>query len=101
MSDERKIGFEEFGVGLFAGAAIGVVAGLLLAPQAGAMTRKQITGRAEEVKDAAEGLFQQTKKNVDVLIERAEKLLGLQEKIVWKKIETLRSDLKKYNLNEA
>jgi len=101
MSDERRFGFEEFGIGLFAGAAIGVVAGLLLAPQSGATTRRQITKYTEEAKDLTEDLVQRVKSNLDLLIEKAEVLVGLQEKLAWKRIEALRTDLKKYNLHEA
>ncbi|MDO8886931.1 YtxH domain-containing protein [Candidatus Oleimmundimicrobium sp.] len=101
MSDERRFGFEEFGIGLFAGAAIGIVAGLLLAPQSGATTRRQITEYAEGAKDLTEDLVQKAKNNLDLLIEKAEILVGLQEKLAWKKIESLRADLKKYDLHEA
>ncbi len=101
MGDERGFGFEEFSIGLFVGAAVGLVAGLLVAPQTGVTTRRRITERAEEIKDLAEGLVQRTKNSIDILAERAEVLLGLQEKIAWKKIEAIKTDLKRYDLHEA
>ncbi|HDP70102.1 MAG TPA: YtxH domain-containing protein [Actinobacteria bacterium] len=101
MDENKGFGFEEFGMGLLLGAILGAVAGLLVAPQSGAITRKQISDRAEEAKEIAEDLFQQTKGRIEVLIERAESLLGLQETVAWKKIESLRADLKKYDLSGA
>ncbi len=101
MSEERDFNLESFGMGLLAGAALGALIGILLAPQSGEATRMQIAKRTEEAKLIADELIEQTKMSLEALIERAESLMGMQEKIAWKKIESLREDLKRYDANEA
>ncbi|MDI6799425.1 MAG: YtxH domain-containing protein [Actinomycetota bacterium] len=101
MGEEREFSLENFGAGLLAGAALGLLIGVLMAPQSGEATRMQIARRTEEAKLIADELIEQTKKSLEALIERAESLMGLQEKIAWKKIESLREDLKRYDASEA
>jgi len=45
-----------FAIGLFVGAAVGLVIGFLYAPQTGTETRKVVKGKAEEVKEKATGV---------------------------------------------
>lgn len=101
MEQEREFSYENFGAGLLVGAALGLLIGILMAPQSGETTRMQIAKRTEEAKLIADDLIEQTKKSLEALIDRAESLMGMQEKIAWKKIESLREDLKRYDANEA
>jgi len=50
MNNNAKIG-----LALLAGAAAGVIAGLLLAPDKGSETRKKIAGKAKEFGDRVKG----------------------------------------------
>ena len=45
-----------FAIGLFVGAAVGLVIGFLYAPQPGTETRKLVKEKAEEVKEKATGV---------------------------------------------
>ena len=62
-------------VAMIAGAAIGGVLGILLAPDKGSETRKKISGKAEDLSDAVKdkfvGLMDAVKKNVASVKERA------------------------------
>ncbi len=53
--------------GLVAGAAIGIVAGMLLAPEKGSVTRSRITGKGEDLVDE---LADQLKEIVDEMNEK-------------------------------
>ncbi len=43
--------------GILAGAAVGALAGILLAPDKGSNTRKKISGKVNDVKDSLKGQF--------------------------------------------
>ena len=45
-----------FAIGLFVGAAVGLVIGFLYAPKPGTETRELVKGKAEEVKEKATGV---------------------------------------------
>jgi len=53
-----RFGYEEFGVGMLIGLVFGAGLGLLLAPQSGAATRKQISDTAVNLKDSAVDLVE-------------------------------------------
>jgi len=101
LMGERRFGYEEFGLGLFLGLLLGAGAGLLLAPQPGVATRKQIATCATDLKNSAEELIGEAKKSLEIATSKAEGVLGLQEKKIRRKLEELRAELDKYGLNEA
>ncbi|MDI6892374.1 MAG: YtxH domain-containing protein [Actinomycetota bacterium] len=98
---ERRFGYEEFGLGLFLGLLLGTGVGLLLAPQPGAATRRQIAACATDLKNSAEELIGEAKKSLETATSKAEGVLGLQEKRIRRKLEELRAELEEYGLNEA
>lgn len=59
-----------------AGAAIGTVAGLLLAPHSGAYTRRQFQNLAEDAKDQASTLASDAKRAVDNVVERGKRIVS-------------------------
>ncbi|MDP3013420.1 MAG: YtxH domain-containing protein [Candidatus Subteraquimicrobiales bacterium] len=101
MDSDERFGYEEFGLGLLVGLAVGGFLGLLFAPQTGVETRKQIAGCAANLKVSTEDLLEEARKNVEAAAVKAEELLGTQKKSVAKKIEELKAELERYELNEA
>lgn len=101
VMSERRFGYEEFGLGLFLGLLLGTGVGLLLAPQPGAATRRQIAACATDLKNSAGELIGEAKKSLETATSKAEGVLGLQEKRIRRKLEELRAELEEYGLNEA
>lgn len=96
-----RFGYEEFGVGMLVGLIFGAGLGLLLAPQSGAATRKQIAETAANIKDSAADLVDQAKKSLELAMAKVEGALGLEEKHIHKKLGEIRAELEKYNLGKA
>lgn len=96
-----RFGYEEFGVGMLIGLIFGAGLGLLLAPQSGAATRKQLTDTASNLKDSAVDLVDQAKKSLELAATKVEGALGLEEKNIRKKLGEIRAELEKYKLGEA
>lgn len=98
---EQRFGYEEFGLGILVGLAIGSALGVLLAPEAGTVTRGKIASRAVQAKDSAQDLLDQAKTNVELAAAKTKKVLGLQDKSIRRKLDELRVELEKYNLEQA
>jgi gas vesicle protein len=64
-------------LGFIAGAAIGAIAGILLAPDSGAATRKKIIDKSGDLKDAVKdsvtGLLDKLQKGVDEEVKQEER----------------------------
>lgn len=99
--EEERFGYLEFGLGLLVGGTLGAVMGILLAPQSGVATRKEIAESAIYLKDSAEDLIAQAKKNIELATSKVEGVLGLEEWSVKKKLDEIKEDLERYNLNEG
>ncbi len=100
-SNNDSFGYEEFSLGLLVGLVAGGLMGLLLAPQSGSETRKQIAECATDLKISAEDLLEELRKSVEEVTVKAEDLLGVQKKSVMKKIEKLKAEIERYDLSEA
>lgn len=98
MKDEG-FGFEEFVIGLVSGLFIGAIAGTLLAPAAGNDTRKRLSGWANDTKGTFDELLDQAKVSLDAASGKAEQYLGLQEKGIKKRLDEIRAELERYDLN--
>ncbi|RJQ31907.1 MAG: YtxH domain-containing protein [Actinobacteria bacterium] len=96
---ERKFEIAEFSLGLFVGAVIGGVAGMLLAPQAGTDTRRKIHDWAADTTQSAAQLVDNAKKALEQASTKAEEVLGLQEKGIKKKLDEIRHELERYDLS--
>jgi len=97
---EERFGYLEFALGLFVGGALGSALGIMLAPQSGIATRKDIVKSASSLKDSAEELIAQARRNIELATSKVEGVLGLEEWSVKKKLDEIREDLEKYNLSE-
>ena len=99
--DEDRFGYLEFGLGLLVGGTLGAMMGILLAPQAGTATRKDIAQSAITLKTSAADLITQARKNIEMATVKAEGALGLEEWSIKKKLDEIREDLEKCSLNES
>ena len=84
-------------IGLFSGAAIA----LLLAPLTGSQARGQIADRATGFRFSVGELVDQARGSIDIAITQLEKVVGLQERNLRKKLNAIKAQLDEYQLNEA
>ncbi len=99
--EEERFGHLEFGLGLLVGGTLGALLGILLAPQPGITTRKEIAQSAASLRDSAEELVAQAKQNIELAASKLEGILGLEERSVKKKLDEIKEDLEKYNLSQS
>lgn len=98
---ERRFGYEEFGLGLLAGFGLGAIFGILSAPQSGLATRGRITDYAREAKNSAEELWDHGRDQVHKATLRVERALGREEQNLRRKLDEIRAEIEKHNLNGA
>lgn len=99
--NKKRFGIFEFIVGLFIGFFAGGIAALLFAPFSGAETRGQIANKATGFKSTVGELIDQARGNIDMAINQLEKVVGLQERNLRKKLNAIKAQLDEYHLNEA
>lgn len=98
---DRKFSFQDFGIGVISGLAIGAIAGILLAPEAGESTRERLVVTAENLKFSAQELIDNAKSNLEMAAGRLDGVLGAQERSLRKRLGELKEELEKYNLSGA
>lgn len=76
MDDVYKIGG-----GLLMGAAVGLTAGILLAPRSGKETRDEIKAKAVEAQEKTQEMLEQTKERVEQIYEQGREMVA--EKRDW------------------
>jgi gas vesicle protein len=94
MTGKRR---EYFLIGLFAGGALGVIGGLLLAPDAGSRTRKRLLGEAMRVADAAKAIAERAETAVESMGTRMDHYLGKDEEVAWRKVRQVREGVQQYS----
>ncbi len=87
---------EYFAIGLMAGAALGVVAGLLLAPSSGEQMRRRLALEARRVADAARVVADRAEFTAEALGERVDHYLGRDEEVAWRKVHEIREGVERY-----
>lgn len=85
-----------FLLGLIAGAALGLLAGILFAPAPGASTRRRIADEAHRAADAARGFAERAEHAAEMLGGRVEHYLGRDEELAWRKVRELREGVQRY-----
>ncbi len=98
---EKRFGVAEFSLGLLLGMVVGALAGLLMAPRAGAEIRGSIANRATDFKSMTSGLIDQVKNGFEAAASQIERVIGLQERNVRRKLDDIKAQLEEYHLNEA
>jgi gas vesicle protein len=86
-----------FVIGLIVGAVSGVIAGLLLAPDNGARTRRRIANEALRVADAAKSVAERAERTAEIVGERFDHYLGRDEEVAWRKVRELREGVQRYS----
>lgn len=97
----KRFGVVEFCIGLLMGLATGAALGLLLAPRSGTEMRGQIVGRASDIKSTASELVGQARHSIELAASQVERVVGLQERNLRKKLDEIKSQLDEFHLNEA
>lgn len=86
-----------FIIGLITGSVLGVLVGLLFAPQEGLRTRQRIAGEATRVAGAAKVVAERAEHVAEALGERMDHYLGRDEEVAWRKIQEIREGVQRYS----
>ncbi|MDI6817074.1 MAG: YtxH domain-containing protein [Actinomycetota bacterium] len=97
----KHFGAAEFGVGLLSGALLGVAVGVMMAPSSGIETRMRISRCANGLIYSAADLFEQAKSSIDIAALQLEKVVGLQERSLRRRLNSIKAQLEEFHLNEA
>ena len=82
--------------GLAVGALLGLVAGLLIAPESGDRTRALIAERARRAADAARVVAERAEEAAEVLGRQVDHYLGRDEEVAWRKVREIREGVQRY-----
>ncbi len=92
---------EFLAIGLIAGAAVGFVAGLLVAPSSGAATRRRLASEAYRAAEIARSVAERAEHAAEVLSGRVDHYLGRDEEVAWRKVQEIREGLKGYTSTQG
>jgi gas vesicle protein len=98
---DKRFSYQDFGIGVITGLAIGAVAGILLAPESGESTRHRLATEAGNLKMSARELIDSAKNNLELASHRLEGAFGTQERQLRKRLGELKAELEKHNLSGA
>lgn len=94
MSSRR---LEYFAIGLVVGGVVGVVVGLLFAPDSGVRTRQRLAGEATKVADAARMVAERAELAAEALGLHIDHYLGRDEEVAWKRVQEIREGVQRYS----
>jgi gas vesicle protein len=92
---------EAFAIGCIAGIAMGVVAGLLLAPRSGSETRRRLALQARRAAVVAREVADRAEVTAEVLGERVDHYLGREQEVAWRKVREIRDGVDRYTQAQA
>lgn len=92
---------EYFTIGCFAGVALGLIAGLLLAPRSGSETRRRLAQKARKAADLAREVADRAEVTAEVLGERVDHYLGREQEVAWRKVREIREGVDRYTQAQA
>jgi gas vesicle protein len=90
-----------FTIGVFLGAAAGLLTGLLLAPSSGQKTRERLANEALRAAELARTLAEQAEGAAEILGGRVEHYLGRDEESAWRKVREIREGVQRYSQAQA
>jgi len=93
----RSRRLEYFVIGVCVGGALGVVAGLLLAPESGARTRQKLASEANRVADVARVVAERAESAAEALGMKMDHYLGRDEEVAWRKVQEIREGVQRYS----
>lgn len=94
MSNKR---LEYFLIGVFVGGALGVIAGLLFAPDSGTRTRQRLAQEATKVADVARQAAERAESVAETLGVKMDHYLGREEEVAWRKVQEIREGVQRYS----
>ena len=89
---------EYFAIGCVAGIALGLVAGLLVAPRSGSETRRRCSRKAADV---ARDVADRAEATAEVLGGRVDHYLGREQEVAWRKVREIREGVDRYTQAQA
>ncbi|GAB4279706.1 MAG: hypothetical protein Kow0056_13240 [Coriobacteriia bacterium] len=92
----RNRSLRYFVFGVVVGAAAGVVAGVLMAPESGERTRRAIAEKAQDLARMARVVAERAEQAAEVLGQRVDHYLGRDEEVAWRKIREIREGVQRY-----
>ncbi|MRS13244.1 MAG: YtxH domain-containing protein [Actinobacteria bacterium] len=93
----RSHRLDYFLIGVFVGGLLGVVAGLLFAPDSGIRTRQKIATEANKVADAARQAAERAESVAEALGAKMDHYLGRDEEMAWRKVQEIREGVQRYS----
>jgi gas vesicle protein len=87
---------EYFAIGTVTGLALGIIAGLLIAPESGARTRHRLAEEARRVAEAARIVADRAERTAEALGERVDHYFGRDEEVAWRKVREIREGVQRY-----
>jgi len=96
-----KRNMEFLSIGLIAGAVLGFLGGLLLAPSSGLKTRRRVADEALRAAELARGLAEKAEHAAELLGGRVEHYLGRDEEVAWRKIKEIREGVQRYSQTQT
>lgn len=88
-------------IGLIAGAALGFVAALLVAPTSGVATRRRLAQEAHRAAEVARDIAEKAERAAEVLGGRVDHYLGREEETAWRKVREIREGLEGYTTTQG
>lgn len=93
----RNRTLEYFLIGVFVGGALGVLTGLLFAPDSGVRTRQRLAAEANKVADVARLAAERAESVAETLGVKMDHYLGRDEEVAWRKVQEIREGVQRYS----
>lgn len=91
-----KRNLEYFVIGAIFGAAVGLLAGLLFAPESGQKMRRRLADEALRAAENARDLADRAENAAEVLAGRVDHYLGRDEESAWRRVQEIREGVQRY-----
>jgi gas vesicle protein len=86
-----------FVIGVFVGAAVGILAGLMFAPASGGEIRRRLTEEANRLAESAKSVAEKAEAVVENVSSHVDRYLGRDEEVAWRKVQEIRDGVQRYS----